>query len=92
MTMTGGSFHVDNALNPAWREAVLHFIHTRSWKDDVPQSVVDSAYHNATYVVGGKLQQLAPTTSAYINEVRLGVKIFPPCLNIELQVPSPWSI
>ncbi|KAL1874322.1 hypothetical protein Daus18300_003686 [Diaporthe australafricana] len=68
MTMTGSSVPVDNALNPAWRETVLHFIHTRSWKDDVPQSIVESAFHNATYIAGAKLRQLAPNTGAYINE------------------------
>ncbi|KAG6364823.1 hypothetical protein INS49_006427 [Diaporthe citri] len=68
MTVTGSSVPVDNALNPAWRETVLHFIHTRSWKDDVPKAVVDSAYHNATYIAGEKLRKLAPNTGAYINE------------------------
>lgn len=73
MTMTGSSVPVHNALNPAWRETVLHFIHTRNWKDSVAQSVVDSAIHNATYIAGEKLRKLAPNTGAYINEVRCGL-------------------
>ena len=83
MVMTGSSVPVDNALNPAWRETVLHFIHTRSWKDDVPQSVVDSAFHNATHVAGKLLRQLAPNTGAYINEVRSRLALFCPLLSIE---------
>lgn len=62
MTMTGSLVPVDNAFNHAWRETVLRFTHTRSWKDDVLQSVMDSAYHNATYIAGQKLRQLAPNT------------------------------
>lgn len=68
MTMVGSSVPVDNSLNPARRETIVHFIHTRSWKDGVPRSVVDSAFHNTPYITGEKLRQLAPSIGAYISE------------------------
>ncbi|KAJ5018350.1 FAD-linked oxidoreductase ZEB1 [Colletotrichum sp. SAR 10_99] len=71
-TVAGGliasSVPVDNALNPAWREAVVHFLVKRGWDDSVAYPQVAYAVDDATDRVGGALRSLAPGSGAYINE------------------------
>ncbi|GAB1209142.1 hypothetical protein APSETT445_007908 [Aspergillus pseudonomiae] len=68
-TMTGSRTPVDNALNPAWRDAVVHIITSQSWDESLTTAVADQAIHNMTYQKGYALRQLAPDTGAYFNEV-----------------------
>ncbi|KAK1839679.1 FAD-linked oxidoreductase-like protein 18 [Colletotrichum chrysophilum] len=71
-TIAGGliasGIPVDNALDPAWREAVVHFLVTRGWDDSVAYPQVAYAVDDATERVGGALRSLAPESGAYINE------------------------
>ncbi|KNG90956.1 hypothetical protein ANOM_000697 [Aspergillus nomiae NRRL 13137] len=67
-TMTGSRTPVDNALNPAWRDAVVHIITSQSWDESLPPAVADQVIHNMTYQKGYVLRQLAPDTGAYFNE------------------------
>ncbi|KAB8260903.1 hypothetical protein BDV32DRAFT_149063 [Aspergillus pseudonomiae] len=67
-TMTGSRTPVDNALNPAWRDAVVHIITSQSWDESLPTAVADQVIHNMTYQKGYALRQLAPDTGAYFNE------------------------
>ncbi|OGM44436.1 FAD binding domain protein [Aspergillus bombycis] len=67
-TMTGSRTPVDNALNPAWRDAVVHIITSQSWDESLPPPVADQVVHNMTYQKGYALRQLAPDTGAYFNE------------------------
>ncbi|KAI6713372.1 FAD binding domain protein [Diplocarpon mali] len=59
---------VDNALNPAWRETIVHFQVSRTWLDDLPAATVERTYDDITNNRGSKLRQLAPDTGAYFNE------------------------
>ncbi|KAE8422984.1 hypothetical protein BDV36DRAFT_279501 [Aspergillus pseudocaelatus] len=67
-TMTGSKVPVDNALNPAWRDTVVHLISSQSWDDSLPQSIADQTIEDVTYIKGYALRQLAPGTGAYFNE------------------------
>ncbi|PBP20351.1 FAD-binding domain-containing protein [Diplocarpon rosae] len=59
---------VDNALNPAWRETVVHLQISRTWFDDMPAVDVQRTHFDITYSKGSKLRRLAPDTGAYYNE------------------------
>lgn len=67
---------VDNALNPAWRDASVHFITSESWNDMLPDSVAEQATTNMTNGTGYALRQLAPDSGVYYNEVRLALARF----------------
>jgi hypothetical protein len=68
-TMTVGKIPVDNALNPAWREAAVHIITSQQWNDTLPDSIVMETVKTMTYDKGYTLRQLAPDSGAYYNEV-----------------------
>ncbi|PVH70851.1 hypothetical protein DL98DRAFT_436236 [Cadophora sp. DSE1049] len=67
-TMNISKQKVDNALNPAWRDAVVHFITSQSWKDSLPSSQVQQIVDDMTYNKLNALHQLAPKSGAYLNE------------------------
>ncbi|RJE24366.1 FAD binding domain protein [Aspergillus sclerotialis] len=67
-TMTGSKKPVDNALNPAWREAIVHVITGQSWDDTLSDDLAAKAVYDMTYKRGYALRQLAPDTGAYVNE------------------------
>ncbi|KAJ5425253.1 hypothetical protein N7465_000323, partial [Penicillium sp. CMV-2018d] len=67
-TMTPGKKMVDNSLNPAWREAVVHLITSQSWNDSLPDSVAAETYDRITNEKGYLLRQIAPDSGAYYNE------------------------
>lgn len=68
--MTISRKSVDNALNPAWREAAVHFITSQSWDDTVSEEAANQAIEDMTFRRGYALRQLAPDSGAYFNEVR----------------------
>ncbi|PLB51463.1 FAD-binding domain-containing protein [Aspergillus steynii IBT 23096] len=67
-TMTGSRVPVDNALNPAWRDSVMHLIVSQNWDQSVPSAVADKVKHNMAHQRGAVLRRLAPETGAYFNE------------------------
>jgi len=67
--MTASKMPVDNALNPAWRDSVVHIITTQSWDDTLPQDIAHRTIEEMTYDKGYALRQLAPDSGAYYNEV-----------------------
>lgn len=67
--MTGSTKSVDNALNPAWRESVVHIITSQSWNDSLSEQTADETIREMTNGKGYALRQLAPDTGAYYNEV-----------------------
>lgn len=69
--MTASKKAIDNALNPAWRDSVVHIITTQSWDDTLPQNIADKTTEEMTYEKGYALRQLAPDTGAYYNVVNL---------------------
>lgn len=60
---------IDNALNPAWRDAAVHLFTTQEWDASLPDAVANETIHEMTYGKGYALRQLAPDSGAYINQV-----------------------
>ncbi|KAL3492087.1 hypothetical protein BJX62DRAFT_236521 [Aspergillus germanicus] len=67
-TMTASKKPVNNALNPAWRDTVVHLITSQSWDDSVSEDVANHAIEEMTYGKGYALRQLAPDSGVYFNE------------------------
>jgi hypothetical protein len=68
-TATGSSVAVDNALNPAWRDSIIHLIANEAYPTDVSSEVADAVMSDMSETAY-KLRELAPDSGAYINEVR----------------------
>lgn len=68
-TMTISQVPVDNALNPAWRDSVVHLITSQSWKDSTPNTTVSTLVNEMTYNKLNALRELSPETGTYLNEV-----------------------
>lgn len=60
---------LDIGLNPAWRDAVTHFIVAEGWLDNASPAVIQSVRDDITYNKTYALRQLAPDSGAYFNEV-----------------------
>jgi hypothetical protein len=60
---------VDNALNPAWRDSIIHFIANEAYPTDVSSEVAEAVISDMSETAY-KLRELAPDSGAYINEVR----------------------
>ncbi|KAH6686975.1 hypothetical protein F5X68DRAFT_240458, partial [Plectosphaerella plurivora] len=67
-TMTLGSVAVDNALNPVWRDAVVHLTTSVSWDDTLNYAAVEAAIDDTTNVKGALLREIAPKGGVYLNE------------------------
>jgi hypothetical protein len=67
--MTIGKKPADNALNPVWRDTVVHLISEQNWNDTLPSDVAEKTIDNMIWDKGYALRQLAPDSGAYINEV-----------------------
>ncbi|KAJ8133219.1 hypothetical protein O1611_g404 [Lasiodiplodia mahajangana] len=59
---------VDNALNPAWREATIHLNVAEVWRDSTPYTQTWVTTDLMTNVRGAALRSLAPDTGVYYNE------------------------
>jgi len=68
-TATGSSVAVDNGLNPAWRDTIIHFIANEAYPADVSSELADAITSDMSDTAY-KLRELAPDSGAYINEVR----------------------
>ncbi|RMJ12262.1 hypothetical protein CDV36_008058, partial [Fusarium kuroshium] len=67
-SVAASSVAVDNALNPACRETVVHLIAKESWKDSLPYTQANAALDDMTNVKGAALWNLAPDSGTYFNE------------------------
>ncbi|KAF4853961.1 FAD-linked oxidoreductase patO [Colletotrichum siamense] len=67
-TMTISQVPVDNALNPAWRDSVVHLITSQSWTDSTPNTTVSTLVNQMTYNKLNALRELNPETGIYLNE------------------------
>ncbi|KAJ0419553.1 hypothetical protein BJY00DRAFT_302129 [Aspergillus carlsbadensis] len=67
-TLTISKRPVHNALNPAWRDTVVHFITSRLLHDSYPQEQIDRCVADMTYDKLGALRSLDPASGAYLNE------------------------
>lgn len=72
MIANSNNRHLETALNPAWRNAVVHFLTVGSWPDGSPESVAQAARDDLTFNKTRALRELAPDSGAYFNEVRVG--------------------
>ncbi|KAI8267230.1 FAD binding domain protein [Colletotrichum sp. SAR11_239] len=68
-TMTISQVPVDNALNPAWRDSVVHLITSQSWTDSTPNTTVSTLVNQMTYNKLNALRELNPETGTYLNEL-----------------------
>lgn len=59
---------VDNALNPAWRDTIVHLLANEAYPVDAPANVVESVTADMQETAY-QLRRLAPDSGAYINEV-----------------------
>ncbi|KAH7057163.1 hypothetical protein B0J12DRAFT_774839 [Macrophomina phaseolina] len=59
---------MNNSLNPAWRDTVVHYIVSASWDDSLPEDQAKQAQDDMTNHRGYALRQLAPDSGAYWNE------------------------
>ncbi|KAH8196954.1 hypothetical protein TruAng_008881 [Truncatella angustata] len=67
-TMTASKIPVDNALNPAWRDAAVHVITSRKWNDAVDRAQAAELVYDMTYNKLNLLRQLEPASGCYLNE------------------------
>ncbi|KAL4919489.1 hypothetical protein BDW62DRAFT_179025 [Aspergillus aurantiobrunneus] len=67
-TMTVGKTSVENALNPAWRNTVVHLISKQEWNATLPDETANEVIDEMTHGKGHALRHLAPDSGAYINE------------------------
>ncbi|OBR05809.1 FAD binding domain protein [Colletotrichum higginsianum IMI 349063] len=67
-TMTIGHEPVDNALNPAWRDSVVHLITQQSWDGSLPAANVSRIVNDMTYNKLNALRRLDPGSGTYLNE------------------------
>lgn len=59
---------LDIGMNPAWRDAVIHFVVVQGWADGTPPDLIASVYNDITFNKTYALRQLAPDSGAYFNE------------------------
>ncbi|KAL9598097.1 MAG: hypothetical protein Q9219_004728 [cf. Caloplaca sp. 3 TL-2023] len=72
----GGQIAQDGAdpfsgVNPAWRTSYLHNIVARGWAPGADAATRDAIYGDITNVKVRAMKDLAPSTGAYMNEVRI---------------------
>ncbi|KAF6820887.1 FAD binding domain protein [Colletotrichum plurivorum] len=67
-SMTISHDPVDNALSPAWRDAVVHLITSTGWRDSLPQANVSRLVSDSTYGKLNALRKLDPGSGTYLNE------------------------
>ena len=60
---------VDNALNPAWRDTIVHLIVNEAYPVNTPADIAANITEDMSQTAY-KLRELAPDSGAYINEVR----------------------
>lgn len=68
MIANSANRNLSTALNPAWRDAVVHMIVVEGWADGAPQSEIEAVYDDITNNKTYALRQLAPDSGAYFNE------------------------
>ncbi|KAF7672571.1 fad binding domain protein [Alternaria burnsii] len=67
-SMSASSKKVDDSLNPAWRDAVVHLLVKDSWSDALPYPQALAAQSDMTNLKGAALRSLAPNSGTYFNE------------------------
>jgi hypothetical protein len=69
LVANSGNRGLDIGMNPAWRDAVVHFVIWERWVDGMSQTLIDNVYNDITFNKTYALKQLAPDGGAYFNEV-----------------------
>lgn len=60
---------LETALNPAWRDAVIHLAVGGEWADGASDEEIQAVRDDVTYRQVAALKSLAPESGAYFNEV-----------------------
>ncbi|OCK98398.1 FAD binding domain-containing protein [Cenococcum geophilum 1.58] len=68
LVANSGNRGLDIGMNPAWRDAVVHFVIWERWVDGMPQTLIENVYNDITFNKTYALKQLAPDGGAYFNE------------------------
>lgn len=61
-----------NAVNPAWREALVHTIVYSVWDWEAPLSVMQAREDHLTNYISPRLESLTPNSGTYLNEANFG--------------------
>jgi FAD/FMN-containing dehydrogenase len=65
---TAGNKPGDNAVLPAWRDALIHTLFYSPWDWDAPQSAMQSREDHLTYNIAPMVESLTPGSGTYLNE------------------------
>jgi hypothetical protein len=68
-TFTISKKAVNNSLNPAWRDTVVHLVFSQAWQHSTPALRARTIVNDITYKGLNVLRQLDPESGAYLNEV-----------------------
>ena len=60
---------LETALNPAWRDAVVHVAISGGWEEGASAEEIQAVRDDVTYRQVAALKSLAPESGAYFNEV-----------------------
>jgi len=60
--------HVDNAVNPAWRDNLFYVIVGFGWSDDSTPEEIEAANKAITWDAGAKLRSISQGAGSYLNE------------------------
>ncbi|KAH7318998.1 hypothetical protein BKA65DRAFT_599150 [Rhexocercosporidium sp. MPI-PUGE-AT-0058] len=63
-----------NAVNPAWRQALVHTIVYSVWDWEAPISVMQAREDHLTNYISPSLEALTPSSGTYLNEANFGQK------------------
>ncbi|KAL2864102.1 FAD-binding oxidoreductase [Aspergillus lucknowensis] len=58
----------DNAVNPAWRKAVMHALSSVNWAEDATTDEIMAARHEFTYKHMQRWRDVSPGAGAYLGE------------------------
>ncbi|KAL5398719.1 hypothetical protein PMIN02_001246 [Paraphaeosphaeria minitans] len=67
-SMIASAKPVDDALNPAWRNAGVHMVVKASWDKSLPTTTIQQIQDRMTDQVGYAMRRLSPDSGCYINE------------------------
>jgi hypothetical protein len=65
---TAGNKPGDNAVLPAWRDALIHTLFYSPWDWEASQSTIQSREDHLTYTIAPSVEGLTPGSGTYLNE------------------------
>lgn len=92
-SMSISSVAVNNGLNSAWRNAVVHLNSSEGWNDALPYPPVEAATKEMTNVKGAGLRRISPGRGVYFTELdpKYTALAMLPAEIVQLNVNQPGS-